>query len=131
MTALDPFALGGRTDEIIVDHDELNDLRFLVDEPVLGPLARELFEVNEEWGDMPAGDPRDGALLARIKELDKETAACPAQTIGGVAWRLRDLNLVIQDEDGVSDWTRAAMQAACDDATRLAEAGRHPKGGAA
>jgi hypothetical protein len=34
---------------------------------------------------------------------------------------LRDLNRIIQDEVGVSDWTRAAMQAACDEATRLAE----------
>jgi len=126
MSALDPFALGG-TDEIIVDYDELNELAFLADEPVLGPLARELFEVNELWGNALGDD----SLLARIKELDKEIAACPAQTIGGVAWRLRDLNLVIQDEDGVSDWTRAAMQAACDDATRLAEAARRPKGGAA
>jgi hypothetical protein len=125
--AIDPFALGGRTDEIIVD----DDLRFLVDEPVLGPLARELFEVNKEWGNLLLSDPRSDELLARIHELDKRIAAIPAQTIGGVAWRLLDLNMVIQDEDGVSDWTRAAMQAACDDATRLAEAARRPKGGAA
>jgi len=119
----DPFALGGREDDqVIVDHDALDVLFLVADEPVLGPLVREQFEAEELWGNTRGDDPRWDGRMRRCIELDKTINTCRAETIGGIAWRLQDLNRVIQDEEGVSDWTRAGMQAVCDEAIALAKA---------
>jgi hypothetical protein len=92
---LDPFAFGGRRDddelddEIIVD-EEGKALLALVDaEPILGPLARELFEIDEELGNIrggPLAEPeRWEALSQRQNVVWRGTETTPAETIGGLA----------------------------------------------
>lgn len=128
MTAPDPFALGGRQDDgddgIIVDEDGLAALALLENEPKLGPLARRSFEVGELVGNLvPRGD-NFRRLWALDFELDQQIIECPADTVGGIAWRLGEINRIVQDEAGVSDWLRSSVQAAYEDALRLAKASK-------
>jgi len=124
-------------DETIVDEREKNDLDLLTGEPILAPLAREVFEVAEEQGNMRGGPAGPGA--ARWKELEKRYNAADdainrthAETIGGVAWRLDQVLRVLENED-VSVWMVDTLRMAFEDAKRLHQLGAvaEPAGGVA
>jgi hypothetical protein len=125
----DPFGLGGTMptapeaadENIIVDEAAKEALPLVDGEPTLGPLVRELFQIEEEQGNMasgPAGNPeRWDDLARRFNALEAEITACRAETTGGIAWRLTQ---VLAIDDGLSTWTMAMLKAAIDDAKALA-----------
>ena len=122
-SAADPFAHGG----IIVNEDAKALLALLDREPRLGPLARELFEVEEEQGNVPGGalrEPeRSAELDARFHAVFDPACECPAETIGGVAWRLGQIRSAIAENDETG-WVATMVRTAFADAVRLAEAER-------
>jgi hypothetical protein len=96
-------------------------VNFLESEPVLGPLAREFFEIETEQNNLAGGPshPRWKALSQRWNALYKAIAECQAQTIGGIAWRLAQVTLPIDDEE-ISPMTKAMLKTAFEDAKTLA-----------
>ncbi|HEX3860387.1 MAG TPA: hypothetical protein VHY35_01690 [Stellaceae bacterium] len=122
----DPFALGGRPpsdDAIIVDREAEAFLPYLDTEPVLGPMARELFVVEEAQGNLvggPLGQPEAWAELAeRFRAVFPAVCSLPAETLGGLIWRLGQIKTSIADCE-VPEYLISLVQAALDDALRLA-----------
>lgn len=126
MTAPDPFALGGRpeqlSDEIIVDEEVKALLVLMAREPVLGPLAHRLFEANELCGNTVGGSPVYEERAQVCHELDAAIADTPAQTIGGIVWRLLDLRRTLDFSYDLDPWTVKALHRIYEDALRLARA---------
>lgn len=127
MSTPDPFAFGGRQDaddEIIVDEDAKEALALLVGEPALGPLARELFDVEEELGnlkfDSPGYEERQKVLSRRLSEILHQIEACPVATVGGLAWHLREALAVVDFSEDVHPGTEAALRAVFERAKALA-----------
>jgi hypothetical protein len=118
--------LNATSDEKFVNEEEKAALTLLAGEGWLAVLAHEQFEAEELWGDTPANDPSWDRMGDDCKRLMWLVVACPAKTIGGVAWRLREIDMIVQEESGVSEWLRRAVRQAFADALALAVLQRDP-----
>jgi hypothetical protein len=120
----DPFGLGGTMptapeaadENIIVDEAAKEALPLVDGEPTLGPLVRELFQIEEEQENMVGNPERWDDLERRCNALEAEITACRAETTGGIAWRLTQ---VLAIDDDLSSWAMAMLKAAIEDLAGL------------
>jgi hypothetical protein len=115
--------------EIIVDEGAKEALALVDGEPTLGPLAREIFPIEEEQNNMQGGPDgnleRWDELARRCNALEKEIITCRAETIGGLAWRLHQLLTIVDNED-LSPWAEGMLRAAIEEANALARMSSAP-----